>query len=170
MRRLVALLSLSVLASTVSHAHARDLAQYDKGGVFDFPHPSSDAERKQYDRDNARLREFVWTHWAQRRRAYVRVIHYGVEGQSFVGDHYIEPDSQGRWSMSWDSQASMRIYGIEQIQPRTDFPASRWRFEWMGYAGRFWKEGKRLAHPISGDGTKYMLQLRDKKGVVVALF
>jgi predicted AlkP superfamily pyrophosphatase or phosphodiesterase len=170
MRSLVALL-LFAAAFFVESAPARDLAHYDKGGIFDFPlYPSSDAQHKKYDRDNARLREFVWSHWTQRRRGYVRVIHHGVEGQSFVGDHYIEPDDQGRWTMSWDGQEPMRIYRIEQIQPRADFPASRWRFEWMGYAGRFWKDGKRLAHPISGDGSKYMLQLRDKKGVIVALF
>lgn len=34
-------------------------------------------------------------------------------------------------------EESMRVYSIEQVQPRTDFIASRWRFEWMGYAGRF---------------------------------
>jgi hypothetical protein len=167
MRSLFLLLSLFIAAGT----SARDLAQYDKGGTFDFPlYPSSDAEQKMYQRDNAGLREFVWAHWSQRRRGYVRVIHHGVEGQSFIGDHYIEPDGSGRWSMSWDSEEPMRIYSVEQIRPRTDFRASRWRFEWMGYAGRFWKPGQPLAHAISGDGTKYMLQLRDKKGAIVALF
>jgi hypothetical protein len=167
MRSLLLLLSIVIVAA----ATARDLTQYDEGGTFDFPlYPTQGAEQKKCDRDNARLREFVWSHWAQARRGHVRLIHHGVEGQSFAADHYIEPDNQGHWSMSWDSQEPMRIYTIEQIQPRTDFPASRWRFEWMGYAGRFWKEGKRLAHPILGDRTKYMLQLRDKKNVIVALF
>ena len=72
--------------------------------------------------------------------------------------------------MSWSEYEELRIYGIEQIKPRTDYPASRWRFEWMGHTDKFWREGTRLSRPISGDGTKYMLQLRNKKGVIVALF
>jgi hypothetical protein len=145
MRSFAALLCLLTVAACAASArderplsHARDLAKYDKGGVFDFPlFPSSDADRKKYDWDNARLREFVWSHWTQRRCAYVRVIHHGIEGQRFVADHYFERDSRRHWSMSWASIEAMRIYTIEQIQPRTDHPASRWRFEWMGYAGRF---------------------------------
>jgi hypothetical protein len=165
------LLCAIIVAASVVSGRGRDLAQYDKGGVFDFPlYPTSDAERKKYDRDNARLRQFVWSHWTQRRRGYVQVVHHGVEGQSFVADHYIEPDSGGRWSMSWGGYEAARIYTIEPIQPRSDFPASRWRFEWMGHTAGFWKPGKRLPQPISGDGTKYMLQLKDRKGVIVALF
>jgi hypothetical protein len=152
-------------------ARARDTAQFDEGGTLDFPlYPNPGAEQKKYDRDNARLREFVWSHWSQHRRGHIRVIRHGVEGQSFAADHYIGPDSRGRWSMSWAGYERGRIYTIEQIQPRSDFPASRWRFELMDFPDFIWRPGKPLSQPLSNERTNYMLQLRNKKGKIVALF
>jgi hypothetical protein len=164
-------LVLLLLAFSGATAWARDTARFDEGGTFDFPlYATPGAEQKKYDRDNARLREFVWSHWSQQRRGHVRVIHHGVEGQSFAADHYIGPDSRGRWSMSWAEYELGRIYRIEPIRPRSDFPASRWRFELMDLPDFTWRPGKPLSQPPSKDGSNYMLQLRNRKGKIVALF
>jgi len=71
-------------------AESRDLRGYDDGGVY---------RGFGYISDVRRLREFIWTHWTQKRRGYVEVVFQGTDAgtQAYV---FIEPVN-GRWGVVW---------------------------------------------------------------------
>jgi len=68
----------------------RDLRAYEDGGVYrGFDHI-----------DNVdRLRDFIWTHWTQKRRGYVEVVFQGMDArtQTYL---FIEPIND-LWGIAW---------------------------------------------------------------------
>ena len=86
----------------------RDLTLYADGGTFlvgmglevgTYMPPYSD-EFKQTLEVTAQAREFIWDHWTQQRRAYLRLEFTGVDASS-TAHLFIEPDDQGRWNIVW---------------------------------------------------------------------
>lgn len=171
-------------------AAGRVLAEYDDGGVFEFSfYPARAKEEKaKFDQELARLHAFVWSHWTTRRLGYVRIVHYGVEGQHF-GEHlYIEPDARGRWRIGWvtnyvDWRAAARsspgertpVYTVERIRWRERAIDSNFHFENMDYARAYLSRPFFVAMPPLPPSAKilptnYMLQMKDRRGEVVAVF
>ena len=74
-------------------ADGRDLRAYDDGGVYRTPV----GQREVLDVSNAR--QFIWTHWTQKRRGYVTVVQQGKDAgaDSYI---FIEPSPSG-WRILW---------------------------------------------------------------------
>jgi len=73
----------------------RNLARYDNGGEFDFNFGIGEKEKAAM---NSRLREFLWTHWSQKKLGRVeKTIYYTLEGDPAVTIFYVEPDKNGHW-------------------------------------------------------------------------
>ena len=83
--------SHTVFAQT---AQRRDLSRYDDGGTFDF---NWGAGPQAHERMRAKLREFLWEHWSQKKPGRVVVAFYSLEGDPTTHNLYVEPGKGGRW-------------------------------------------------------------------------
>jgi hypothetical protein len=80
-------------------AQGRELKLYDDGGHFDCRELAlSDTAPRNCDLPKAR--DFIWAHWRERQRGYVRVTVDSVDTMS-TSHIFIEPDKQGVWHVSW---------------------------------------------------------------------
>lgn len=96
MRTLLACFCCSFLLSIT--CAARDLAAYDKLGPL---------EQRPVDPNDsalARVRDFVWKHWTERRCGYAVVTRYSMEGEPSVFHFYVEPDISGLWQIIIDGE------------------------------------------------------------------
>lgn len=71
----------------------RDLSHYDVAGPYklDYGQP-----RAEHEHLKGQIREFLWTHWRQHRRATVVATYQFIEGIVRLS-YYVEPDKKGRW-------------------------------------------------------------------------
>jgi len=87
-------------------AQQRDLTMYDDGG-----HINCRMGLVRYSGESAgdfspercqlpKLRDFVWTHWQTKKRAYIRISFDTVDAVS-TSHIFIEPDSDGKWHVVW---------------------------------------------------------------------
>lgn len=74
----------------------RNLILYDDGGEFSNVlldgnqiRPSADA-----------LRTFIWNHWTQKKRGYVRFATSGIDNRN-ISHIFIEPTPAGGWHIAW---------------------------------------------------------------------
>jgi hypothetical protein len=86
----------------------RDLTLYDDGGTFivgmglevgTYSPPDSDEFRQTLE-VTAGARQFIWDHWTQQRRAYVRLVFTDADWSSSA-HVFIEPDAGGGWNIAW---------------------------------------------------------------------
>jgi hypothetical protein len=79
-------------------AQGRDLSTYGDGGFFDcsdyWNKPSRDY------REFSAIRKFIWRHWQQKERGYIRVTLNSRDAWS-TSHIFIEPSSGGRWHVAW---------------------------------------------------------------------
>jgi hypothetical protein len=75
------------------HAEKRDLAKYDNGGTFNFTWEVA----PDHEQMRAKLREFIWQHWHQKRWGRAMATFYTIEGDPSTYNFYIEATSEGRW-------------------------------------------------------------------------
>jgi hypothetical protein len=66
----------------------RDLTKYENGGIYRYPLYVD------------RLRNFVWTHWTKKRRAYVEIVYQSTDTADKVW-LFVEPED-GHWCIHWD--------------------------------------------------------------------
>jgi hypothetical protein len=76
-------------------AQGRDLSLYDQGGHFDCRR-YTEGKRLPVRTREARLRKFIWDHWKQKRRGYVRETGNSVDAQATF-HFFIEPNTDGVW-------------------------------------------------------------------------
>jgi hypothetical protein len=74
-----------------SLAQGRDLHAYEDGGMY---------RAIGYVIDVDRLRDFVWTRWTRKQRAYVEIVYQSTDTANKVW-LFVEPND-GRWSIRWD--------------------------------------------------------------------
>src|SRR6516162_9300715 len=100
-----------------SVAQGRDLRAYDNGGVY-----QTEINAAQFNEDHVtdvqKLREFVWTHWTQKRRGYVHVVYryidFGTNTYLFIEPH------DGKWRIAWrDFHYRMNPVGPTQEEYQT---------------------------------------------------
>jgi hypothetical protein len=118
----------------------RDLTLYDDGGLFEVRYGlevgtyfSPDSPTfKQSIKANADARQFIWDHWTQRRRAYLRVLFTDIDWSSMT-HVFIEPDTKGNWSILWSEvlrgdkiRHTTPITGIKRVKLRV--VENRWFF------------------------------------------
>jgi hypothetical protein len=92
--------------TTANILSGRSLALYDIGGHFDCRRFTKDwfANRSKAE-DHitslvARAREFIWLHWQNKQRGYVRITFNSVDATS-TSHIFIEPDGKGHWQLIW---------------------------------------------------------------------
>jgi hypothetical protein len=108
------LVTASALASDpvpADVARGRDLSAYESGGVY----LSSPNSEHLADADVERLRQFVWSHWTDKRRGYVQFVFRGIDAgnQNYF---FIEP-VDNRWRISWIEQHYQAIPGYSPPPP-----------------------------------------------------
>ena len=89
----------------------RDMAQYDKGGHFDCH--GWDKEPKDVC-DEKKVRNFIWQHWTEKKRGYIRVTYGSVDARS-TSHIFIEPDEKGEWYIARRIARSHMLPGHNNI-------------------------------------------------------
>jgi hypothetical protein len=107
----------------------RDFKRYIDGGEFS----NAPLKHGRVPRITA-LREFIWSHWTQKARSYVRLSLSGVDTRDTTY-FFIEPDQQGRWRIHcrhlniWAGAVGMtrwtlgnddEIVAVERAKPKKD--------------------------------------------------
>jgi hypothetical protein len=94
---LLRVLALVLATSSLAFAQEqrRDLSDYDVIGPYKIMKIVSGPDT---DRLEGQIRDFLWTHWRQRRRGAVVATHQYVEG-AVRTSYFVEPDPQGHWAV-----------------------------------------------------------------------
>lgn len=131
----------------VEISRLRDLSTYSQGGHFvccrrdDWPPPQE-----------VFIRNFIWQHWMEKRRGYVRLSTRGVDN-SFTTHYLVEPNEEGHWVVVWiklhkhsipeyDTLRLRKGVGVPTRVAANELPDG-WRLEFVTVSG----EG---ANPIPG--------------------
>jgi hypothetical protein len=77
----------------------RNIRKYDRGGHFDCREwaPPDDTRGTCDDR---KARDFIWRHWNDKKRGYLRITNNTVDAYSTT-HIFIEPDKKGAWHIAW---------------------------------------------------------------------
>ena len=88
---------------------------------------------KNRERKNGEIRDFIWSHWRQRRRGRLHEITYSKEGVAAETVFVIAPDEKGVWTLKMTTQwpstsgvgsehkhAEYTAYSVRRIEPRHD--------------------------------------------------
>jgi hypothetical protein len=86
--------------TTANIASGRDLKQYGGGGHFDCRKWTRPQGAAQTDCDTPQVRDFIWQHWQDKRRGYIRITFDTVDAVS-TAHIFIEPNQQGIWHVAW---------------------------------------------------------------------
>lgn len=84
-------------SSPLQQAKMRNLARYDKAGPYTIELRLDAQARSNIE---ANVREFLWSHWHQRRLGHVAVTRYSKEGEPSTSSYFIEPDERGVWHIA----------------------------------------------------------------------
>jgi hypothetical protein len=74
------------------------LSTYENGGHFNCYMRYKD--EKDDICDLPRVRDFIWQHWQNKRRGYIRITFGSIDAQS-TSHIFIEPNEQGAWHVGW---------------------------------------------------------------------
>jgi hypothetical protein len=74
----------------------RDLSIYDQGGEYGCAYLPYNSTVAACNESTARARDFIWKHWREKRRGYVRVRLLS-EDTFDVAHFFVEPDDKGAW-------------------------------------------------------------------------
>jgi len=91
-------------------AQKRTMASYADGGYFDCrgwvpkDEPRGTCDQK-------KIRDFIWRHWNEKTRGYIRVTYNSVDARS-TSHIFIEPDKNDEWSICW---RIVRWHAIPQL-------------------------------------------------------
>jgi hypothetical protein len=86
--------------TTSDIAQERNLSVYDSGGHFNCRNWVTEQDRTEINCDVPVVRNFIWQHWRDRRRGYIRITFDSVDAVS-TSHIFIEPDSNGNWHVAW---------------------------------------------------------------------
>ena len=86
----------------------RDMDLYEGGGHHDGRGYYPTDQQRRVEASLRSAREFVWSHWQQKKRGYV-VVFMSSDDAGSDAHLFIEPDRNGNWQVTWYWE---RIYGI----------------------------------------------------------
>ncbi len=84
-------------SGSIQQTQMRDLSRYDKAGPYTIELELDTQARNKLE---AEIREFLWSHWHQRRLGHVTVTQYSKEGEPSTSSYDIEPDEKGAWHIA----------------------------------------------------------------------
>ena len=76
----------------------RDMSQYDQGGHIFCCHRIDD--RKNIRSEEKFVRDFIWQHWTEKKRGYIRLSYTGADN-SWTTHYFIEPNENSEWIVVW---------------------------------------------------------------------
>jgi hypothetical protein len=103
------------LKARIAQSSERDLSRYDKIGPFNVPVMGTDINIVQ-----AKVRDFIWEHWQQRRLGYAVVTFHSKEGEPSTSHMFIEPDEKGIWHLSVRIERKLLNRKLRKTINRTD--------------------------------------------------
>jgi hypothetical protein len=80
----------------------RNLSLYEKSRSYEVRLLDPDRARKEAD-----IREFLWEHWRERKRASLEMTAYSTEGERTVSVRFIEPDANGTWRLVVETEREL---------------------------------------------------------------
>lgn len=93
----------------------RDINVYDDGGIADFGWGVVSDHKIR----GARLREFIWTHFNEKRRGHIKAAFYSFEGDPFYEHVFVEPNAKGDWRIVIESEGyCCWFYALEKPRKR----------------------------------------------------
>ncbi len=78
----------------------RDMSQYKQGAHFVCCRFIPPSDRTNISVDEKTVRDFVWKHWTEKKRGYIRLSYLGADN-SWTTHYFIEPDKNGEWIVLW---------------------------------------------------------------------
>jgi len=88
----------------------RDLTKYEQGGYFDCRSWAPE-EDDRGECNEKKIRDFIWLHWTEKKRGYIRVTRNSVDAQS-TSHIFIEPNNSGKWRAVW---RIVRLHAIPEL-------------------------------------------------------
>ena len=85
----------------------RDMNLYESGGHHDDPGFYPIAEQQRMKASVKFARDFIWSHWQQKKRGYLVIFKSSIDAGSDI-HVFIEPDQNSRWQITSYAE---RIYG-----------------------------------------------------------
>lgn len=92
----------------------RNMANYEQGGHYDCSDwaPPDDPRGTC---DQKKVRDFIWEHWSERKRGYVRMTHGTIDALA-TSHIFLEPGTRGEWRIVWRiARLSMLIGGRREL-------------------------------------------------------
>lgn len=143
-------------SSTTACAARRNSTDYDVFGPYTVPRFG------EVGKVYADMREFVWTHWREKRRASAVVITSSIqEGIPCTKTAIVEPDKMGQWYLEVKTECKK---GSPRTSKATAYSLERLKRD---SAGR-WAEEK-LSDTAEASGGTYIIRLLDRSGIDVGV-
>ena len=132
----------------------RDLSLYDLGGEFSncFNHGFEISEFRKCEKEQSVARSFIAEHLKEKKRGYVIYEWSGMDTGSET-HIFVEPDSNGEWSIIMRSAGDYRYQNLEEIK---------------GYSTKHRRATSDDDHPFKIG--KYFLSILDENGKIVEKF
>jgi hypothetical protein len=94
----------------------RDLTAYDKAGPYtiDYEPPYKG------DKYLGEIRSFLWEHWKERRLGVVNATFYTIEGDPTISTSFVEPDANGCWRITVESESIISALLPKGKKPRRE--------------------------------------------------
>ncbi len=132
----------------------RDLSLYELGGEFSncFNHGFGNSEFRKCEKKQSEARSFISKHWKDKKLGYItyELSGYDSGSESYI---FIEPDSNGEWSVISRSTGDYRNQNLEETK---------------GYSVKYKRAASDDDYPFE-IGTSF-LTIRDENGKVVDRF
>ena len=93
----------------------RKISEYDQGGYFDC-REQAPGDDPCGECDEKKIRDFIWQHWTNKKRGYVRVTYNSVDSLN-TSHIFIEPNANGAWKIEW---RIARFHVIPELNNRID--------------------------------------------------
>ncbi|MBK8464433.1 MAG: hypothetical protein IPL32_01250 [Chloracidobacterium sp.] len=159
---LVVVLTLAMATAVFGQKPKRDITQYDNGVHIEFGFGYRPAELTEF---RAKLRDFIWTHFSEKRLGYIKTSSYSREGDSTIEEIFIEPDKKGVWRVVSNSTSSCcTLHPPAKIkrQTKTYSIVERWEAEFDIFGGKPTHQGKQLHDNDQTKAGQYCLKLGNK--------
>ncbi len=92
---------------------SRDISKYNDGGYFDCRGWIAKDETRG-ECDEKKIRDFIWEHWTEQKRGYIRVTYDSVDAKS-TSHIFIEPNEKGKWRIA---RRIVRLHAIPELNNR----------------------------------------------------
>ena len=85
----------------------RDISLYDQGGSISCLEWNPDKDLRTIC-DEKKVRDFLWAHWSEKRRGYIRIVYNSVDwwGTAHI---FVEPKEKDAWHIAW------RMVGVSAL-------------------------------------------------------